>query len=296
MEVDKIKDVVKFDLESTYSYYRGRYYFQKEGCPIGGILSSIYANISCAIDEFHWIIRNRDLYKTRMLCRRQIDDLIILIKRKKKEGDMEEEGGRRRDEDVVEEMGKEHGRSDIKDEESEGDEVESIIQRLMKIYTNGLEVERQEVWEDQEKIRAEFIGLNIRIFKSKEGEEGEVKIGVNNPNERWVRLGGRQNKPRLPHWNSGISSKMLINTLETMVLRVNGCSRGRGEYERGVETLKVEYGTIGYPKEWIDKQVWRVEKKWGRKEIDKTVVLYDDRERRRRKEKERSGYGGDKRE
>ena len=59
--LDDILNIVTLDLQFTYQI-RGEHIFkQKHGCPIGGFLSCIYANIKCAKDEYDFLNEKRRL-------------------------------------------------------------------------------------------------------------------------------------------------------------------------------------------------------------------------------------------
>src|SRR3954454_13317728 len=51
---------------------------QIRGCPIGGFLSAIYANVKCAYDEFYFIKRWKN-DKHKIYGIRQVDDLIFWV-------------------------------------------------------------------------------------------------------------------------------------------------------------------------------------------------------------------------
>jgi hypothetical protein len=74
---DLIRRVVLWDLNATYSRFGDLVVFQKEGLPIGGICSSIYADIQCSFDE-NELFSKANLDSSKFLCIRQIDDLLIL--------------------------------------------------------------------------------------------------------------------------------------------------------------------------------------------------------------------------
>ena len=73
---DLIRRVVLWDLQSTYSKFGDIVYFQKEGIPIGGMCSSVYADVQCAFDENEYLQRE-DVEDENILGIRQIDDLLI---------------------------------------------------------------------------------------------------------------------------------------------------------------------------------------------------------------------------
>jgi hypothetical protein len=80
LKFDHLKKIVLWDLESTYSRYGDKVFFQKEGIPIGGMCSSIYADIQCAFDENDLITNNQGI-ENNLLAIRQIDDLLVLSDR-----------------------------------------------------------------------------------------------------------------------------------------------------------------------------------------------------------------------
>jgi hypothetical protein len=76
MSFDLIGRIVLWDLQSTYSKYGDMVIYQKEGLPIGGMCSSIYADIQCAFDE-NAFLQREEIKDGNILGIRQIDDLLI---------------------------------------------------------------------------------------------------------------------------------------------------------------------------------------------------------------------------
>src|SRR4051794_15190593 len=76
--VDDLLLVVTLDLHLAYQRRGDVIMRQKHGCPIGGFLSPIYANVKCARDEFIFM---NEVGKARCkICGiRQVDDLILMI-------------------------------------------------------------------------------------------------------------------------------------------------------------------------------------------------------------------------
>jgi hypothetical protein len=75
---DLIKRLVLWDSQSTFSRYGEQIYFQREGLPIGGICSSVYADIQCAFDEHKFLLSLQEEQRKQIVAIRQIDDLLIL--------------------------------------------------------------------------------------------------------------------------------------------------------------------------------------------------------------------------
>ena len=76
--IDDLVTIISIDL--TYSYQsRGKDVFlQTHGCPIGGFLSAIYANVKCAYDEMKFF-SDIGPFRDRIYGIRQMDDLILWI-------------------------------------------------------------------------------------------------------------------------------------------------------------------------------------------------------------------------
>jgi len=76
--LDDILTVVDIDLRYTYQTRGNDIFLQTHGCPIGGYLSAIYANVKCAFDEFNFM-KTLGSIKSRVYGIRQMDDLILWI-------------------------------------------------------------------------------------------------------------------------------------------------------------------------------------------------------------------------
>ena len=76
---EDLRSVVIMDLEFTQSAIGRTIIKQKLGCPIGGILSSFYANLYCAMRENQFLERTSLNRKDRIYGIRQVDDLVMWI-------------------------------------------------------------------------------------------------------------------------------------------------------------------------------------------------------------------------
>ena len=74
-----IRAIVQMDLDYTYSTVGKTTLKQKQGCPIGGILSSFYANLVCAKQEYEFRIKETYNREQRIYGIRQVDDLILWV-------------------------------------------------------------------------------------------------------------------------------------------------------------------------------------------------------------------------
>ena len=78
VEFEMIIRVVEFDLAHNFGALGGTIYEQMGGCPIGGLLSAIYANIYCAFDERNFCARWSHV-RHLFFGLRQMDDFIFVI-------------------------------------------------------------------------------------------------------------------------------------------------------------------------------------------------------------------------
>ena len=76
--LEDIITVVTIDLHYCYQRRGNDILLQSKGCPIGGFLSAIYANITCSYYEFNFMNKISQV-KKRIYGIRQVDDLILFI-------------------------------------------------------------------------------------------------------------------------------------------------------------------------------------------------------------------------
>jgi hypothetical protein len=158
LSFEQIKVAVDFDLAHNFCGVGQRVLQQMGGCPIGGLLSALYANIYCAHDERAFCKRWSKL-AGRFYGVRQMDDLLLVM---------------RWDED----------------EESQMEMVELRDDARARMYTGGpeSEIEYKIDWMG-EKTRV-WSGLQLRV-----GETGVI-CKTHNKNEESIRLRGVQDLPR----------------------------------------------------------------------------------------------------
>ena len=77
-DIADIMSIVNLDLDTAYQTKGQDIYIQKNGCPMGGLLSAIYANVKCAYDEVNFIHRI-GMRHNKFFGVRQMDDLILWI-------------------------------------------------------------------------------------------------------------------------------------------------------------------------------------------------------------------------
>lgn len=74
--LDDLINIVNIDLNFSFQCCSAEVVRQVHGCPIGGFLSSIYANIKCARDEFNFM-KTLGPKRSLIYAIRQVDDLIF---------------------------------------------------------------------------------------------------------------------------------------------------------------------------------------------------------------------------
>jgi hypothetical protein len=76
---EQIRLAVEFDLAHNYCRVGDTILEQVEGCPIGGLLSALYANIYCAYDEREFMKRWEHV-EDQYYAIRQMDDMLMVIR------------------------------------------------------------------------------------------------------------------------------------------------------------------------------------------------------------------------
>ena len=143
IDIPSLLDVVNIDLDNAFQTIGGKMYKQNFGCPIGGKLSAIYANVLCAFDE-NSFFKSLGRVGRRIAGIRQVDDLLFMVSY-----EMEDRVSR-----------------------EEAERVRDLILRKGGVYKGGLELVPQEpVYQQDKKIIFKFAGTEVCIFK-----EGKIKF------------------------------------------------------------------------------------------------------------------------
>jgi hypothetical protein len=180
---DMIVQAVEFDLAHNYCRVGSTILEQLKGCPIGGLLSAIYANIYCAFDERafaeRWRGQEHLYYATR-----QMDDGLLVIRWD--EGDVEQQR-------LALEL-----REDAR----------------TSLYTGGpeCEVENKVDWMGR-KVRV-WAGLQLRV-----GEQGLI-CKTHNKNEESISAVGEQKYPRYTQGYSYQGDQMRVGLMQGSAQRI----------------------------------------------------------------------------
>jgi len=87
---EELKKVIALDFKYSYAMLGKVILKQKQGCPIGGLLSAIYANVVCAYQENSYLTSRTKTERKQIYGIRQMDDLLLFLTWNEKEGTTEE--------------------------------------------------------------------------------------------------------------------------------------------------------------------------------------------------------------
>ena len=155
---EKIQKIINIDLNNAYQIIDGRIFRQIKGCPIGGFMSAIYANVQCAYNEYSWLASLKT-QASLLAGIRQMDDLLLLIAYNKN---------------------KPHSKEDAL-------KLKNQCLRKNMVYKGGLELEEQKpIWIHKKEICHKFAGTlitfdtdnpTLRIAPFIKNEESLLKNG-----------------------------------------------------------------------------------------------------------------------
>ena len=252
-----IMNVVSLDIDNVYVTCRGAVWKQNQGCPIGGFLSAMYANIKCMYDE-KTFIHNLGTQARRIYAIRQVDDLIMWIA---------------------------YNREDSKTRMWAEEKKEEIIKGTL--YKGGLILEEQEVdLSVQGEQRRKFCGTWV----VRKDEENEMWVIPRNVNEESLIQEGRQKIPRYVSaqaWtNSTYKKGMIIGNLH----RIESQTTRDEDLLWAVKVGLLEMRVCGYTGAQLAKAVWKMATRYERW---KKVLCAFERYEREIRMKGRKAKGGD---
>ena len=194
-----IINVVTLDLSTAYQTANSSIFRQTTGCPMGGYLSAIYANVKCAYDE-SLFIHNLGPTHNRIYGIRQMDDLLLWIA-----------------------YNRTSYRSRI-----EAEKLKQTILTNNKLYKGGLELEEQERLEGRDgRPYNKFAGTQIRTAT----QPGiTIVVAPHNRNSDTLKTSGLQQYPRFPHFNSFTPLHYKTGTLRSTFIRLESQSSDTQPY------------------------------------------------------------------
>ena len=224
--MDLIK-IAHFDLTNTYTSTGTAIFKQIQGAPIGGFLSTNYANIKCAYDEnnFHNYLRTSRRGTLNYAAIRQVDDLIAWA---------------------------------AYDQKCPVSKEEALftLARLTcgKTYTGGLSLKLQESFETNSKYQInKFAGTLITTYYN------PTLIEVKPFNKNWdsIEAVGKQKLKIYPHWQSYIPLQIKMGFITGTIIRFLNFSTKISDAEIAAYQFVKELILIGYPKNFICKTIAR---------------------------------------
>jgi hypothetical protein len=224
---DQLLQIVHFDLDTAYSTVGKTILKQKHGCPIGGILSSFYANIYCAWREYLFIKQHEVNGHHRIHGIRQVDDLIMWVSYDKT----------------------------IPDSEIEADTIICTLlntdTKQSKVYEDGLTLTEETVTRIRKQetlmFRTDFAGTIIKG----DFEANTFTTQTLNKNWRTIRLTGRQRFQKLPHYNSYIHPRIKRAMITGMMIRLDSQNSTELLLKQHFAKNIIELNSIGYTEQFI---------------------------------------------
>ena len=215
-----LRDIFDLDLDHAFTTSQGHINYQRKGIPIGGYLSSFFANVVCSYHEYNYLqtLPNQNI----IFGIRQIDDLLVLIATKK--GDA---STKRRAQAMKKKM---------------------LAQN--SVYLGGLELEEEKSktsWiSGQKYLTHEFAGTEISIRES----QPIMICRTLNKNKESIRQNGEQIIVRYPPWESYTTKQskrgVIIGTLHRVEQQNSSIQLAT---ESMIENFE-EYKAIKYEKDF----------------------------------------------
>jgi hypothetical protein len=231
-----IKNVVDFDLTYSYSKCGQIIMRQTGGCPIGGILSGIYAKIYCARDEYNFITKLKEKsLDNRIFAIRQMDDLLAFTAYSNDDKSTEKKAIQ-----MLQSLSDKNGRS--------------------KVYTGGLEVEQQPMFESHEGKWKMNHFAGMKIFSNKMNTE--IYCETLNKNEDSILRNEPQRYPRYPPASSYMNETTKLGVLIGNLARIQTQNTFVKGMIKAVGQNNLELQEMGYTKDFINRAVHRMSTKY----------------------------------
>src|ERR1051325_4227774 len=190
--LDDLILIVMYDLRNSYQSRGKDVFLQIYGCPIGGFLSAIYANVKCAYDEFLFLQRIK-FHINNIYGIRQMDDLILFIAY--------------------------DGNSPNSEERALA--IKKQVLEKDCAYKGGLELEEQQYDQiDNVTTRHKFAGTNIYVHQPT-NDNIYIFCAPLNKNREAINSTGQQLIPRFIPKNSMVPQHYKIGMQMTTFLRLD---------------------------------------------------------------------------
>jgi hypothetical protein len=233
---EDLKQITNLDLKYTQSKVGETILEQRLGCPIGGILSTFYANLFCSYRE-NWFIEHvgKTYGENRVMGIRQVDDLVVWIACKRNSTSYKE--GKKIRELLY----------DSKKEERERSTV----------YNNGLTVTEEAFVINDWHFSHDFAGTTL----TGKLDCTEFKCATKNKNWKSILENKRQKTMRYPPWNSYTHKQQKLGVVLGMLARISRTDTTKSSVINSMMKGLVELKTIDYPTEVLKQAIKRIGKK-----------------------------------
>jgi hypothetical protein len=222
-----IMDIVDIDLSFAYTTVGKDVFKQNYGCPIGGNLSSVYANLKCAFDEALACANNPNFSKN-IFAIRQMDDLVGWIRY-----------------------------HNYKSSHDVAQFYKNAILTTNSIYKGGLILEEQPIQLTSKSFKHKFAGTNII------GTYDLSTLFCIHRNKNWDNLVSNRKQKVLcfPHADSKISPRVKLG------VQIGTLTRLKAQCTFSYHTIPsvlqncVEMSTLGYSHNFLNQVLNRLSKK-----------------------------------
>jgi hypothetical protein len=223
---DDIINATNLDIDYAYAICGDVTIKQQAGCPIGGILSSNYANITCAKYEHEYLQLNPDIAE-RIHAFRQMDDLGVIIVSNKLMASS--------DDDIY---------------------MQQFIHDVLQgnIYKGGLEIEQEDVKSTRCKFTMDFAGKLITGHQKR----GELNMYTNTKNWDTIVNEGKQKIFRFPPGDSYIPRQIKDAVIMGSLHRMEGETLTQQDLTTCIQMDIIEMCAIKYTKKQYKRQLQKI--------------------------------------
>lgn len=212
-----IKNIIDIDLTYSYASAGQTIYKQIIGCPMGGYLSGVYADLTCAYCEYTKLHKN--IKHITFSGYRQMDDLLYIQQQKKK---------------------------------TITKQTKARFNKIMhNTYTGGLTLEKQNINHTNNIFSLDFIGTKVTINNNNHS----IHTHIDDTNYINIFTTGEQKKKRFHNYESYLPKHCKIGTIVGALQLAKRSSTHPNLYIYSAVTLLTEFIHIGYPMHIITKAI-----------------------------------------
>ena len=254
---DDLMSVVNTDLEYTYSTVGTTILKQKLGCPIGGNLSSFYANLYCAKQEYEFITRPTLNRKDRIHGIRQIDDVILWVAY-----DTTSKASEIEAEKLLLEVHPNPNQTKTSNSTVYADGL-TVKREPIKIYTKNA----------QRYFQTDFAGMRI-TGKLKPNQSTDFTCETLNKNWKHLKSTGKQKVAKYPPNISYIHDRIKNGVMIGSMIRMKTQNSTQNLLHKHIARNLYEMKAIGYKQDLLEQTLLKLKKKPGWQHTAKTMLKF----------------------